>query len=69
MHISAILKENPNMVECIGKYNQKIKRVFDFDAYDAKPGIHNIIADINKIFSDKPVWYAERVPRGCKRKI
>ena len=59
------LKESPNMVECIGEYSQQIKPVFDIDAYDAIPDINSIlvIADINKIFPDKPVEYAERKPR------
>ena len=63
------LKENPNMVECIGEYSQQIKPVFDIDAYDAKPDINSIIADINKIFPDKPVKYAEREPREFKGKF
>ena len=49
-----------------GEYSQQIKPVFDIDAYDAKPDINSIIADINKIFPDKPVKYAEREPREFK---
>ena len=63
------LKENPNMVECIGEYSQQIKPVFDIDAYDTKPDINCIIADINKIFPDKPVKYAVREPREFKGKF
>ena len=57
------LKSNPNMVEIIGEYNQQIKPIFDIDAYDAKPDIKTIFTDINKLFPNKPVKYAEREPR------
>jgi len=60
---------NPNMVEIIGEYDQQIKPIFDIDAYDAKPDIHSIIADINKLFPNKSVKYAEREPRKYKGKM
>jgi len=63
------LKSNQNMVEIIGEYNQQIKPIFDIDAYDAKPNIDAIITDINKLFPDKPVKYAEREPRDYKGKL
>jgi len=63
------LKSNPNMVEIIGEYNQQIKPIFDIDAYDAKPDINTIINDINKLFPNKPIKYAEREPREYKGKL
>jgi len=60
---------NPNMVEIIGEYDQQIKPIFDIDAYDAKPDINSIITDINKLFPNKPVKYAEREPREYKGKM
>lgn len=62
------LKSNQNMVEIIGEYNQQIKPIFDIDAYDTKPDINLIINDINKLFPNKPVKYAEREPREFKGK-
>ena len=57
------------MVEIIGEYNQQIKPTSDIDAYDAKPDINTIITDINKLFPNKPVKYAEREPREYKGKM
>jgi len=62
------LKQNPDMVENIGEYNQQIKPIFDIDAYDTDPDINSIITDINKIFPNKPVKYAKRDPREFKGK-
>ncbi len=44
------LKQNPDMVENIGEYNQQIKPIFDIDAFDTDPIINEIAADIKKIF-------------------
>ena len=63
------LRTNPNMVEIIGEYTQQIKPIFDIDAYDTKPDINEIINDINKLFPNKPVKYAEREPREYKGKL
>ena len=63
------LKSNPDMVEHIGEYNQQIKPIFDIDAYDTKPDINSIIIDINKLFPNKTVKYAEREPREYKGKL
>ena len=63
------LKTNPNMCECIGEFEQQIKPVFDVDAYDTEPDIEAIIADIQKLFPNKPVNYAKREPRECKGKL
>ncbi len=57
------------MVEDIGKYGQQIKPVFDIDAYEYDIIVSEIIADINKLFSDKPDYYAKREPREYKGKI
>ena len=63
------LQENPNMVEDIGKYGQQIKPVFDIDAYDSDINISEITADINKVFPNKPIYYAKRDPREYKGKM
>ena len=63
------LKTNLNMVVVIGEYNQQIKPIFDIDAYDTKPDINAIINDINKLFPNKLVKYAEREPREYKGKF
>jgi len=65
----AHLKSNPNMVEDIGKYGQQIKPVFDIDAYEKDIIVSEITADFNKLFPDKPVYYAKREPREYKGKI
>jgi hypothetical protein len=36
------------------------KPVLDVDAYETDPYISEIIADINKVFPDKPVYYDKR---------
>ena len=63
------IKETQNMVECVGEYNQQKKTVFDIDAYDAWPEIHNIIDDINKIFPDKPVKHLKANRKNLKETL
>ena len=63
------LEENPNMVEDIGKYGQQIKPVFDIDAYDSDIIMNEVIADINKVFPNKSIYYAKRDPREYKGKM
>ena len=62
------LKEYPHMVERIGEEGQQIKPVFDVDAYDNDININEVKADINKIFPNKDIYYANRKPRQYKNK-
>ena len=62
------LKENPDMCEVIGEYNQYIKPVFDVDAYNNDIDVVNVKLDINKLFPEKSIYYAKREPRQFKEK-
>jgi len=57
------------MCELIGGTYQQIKPVLDVDAYETDPNIDDILADINKVFPNKSVYYAERKPRKYKIRI
>ena len=63
------LIKNPDMCELIGGTYQQIKPVFDVDAYETDPNIDEILADINKVFPDKSVYYAKREPREYKGRM
>ena len=63
------LAKNADMCELIGGTYQQIKPVLDVDAYETDPKISEIIADINKVFPNKPVYYAKRDPREYKGKM
>jgi len=63
------LAKNADMCELIGGTYQQIKPVLDVDAYETDPKISEIIADINKVFPNKPVYYAKRDPREHKGKM
>ena len=47
------------MFKCIAEYNQRINSIFDIDAYDSQPDNNYIYVDINKVFPEPPVKYAE----------
>ena len=57
------LINNPSMCESIGGFKQKIKPVFDIDAYDNDINIESIKTQINKLFPNKEINYASRKPR------
>jgi hypothetical protein len=63
------LAKNPDMCELIGGTYQQIKPILDVDAYETDPNINEILAEINKVFPNKSVYYAKRDPREYKGKI
>ena len=63
------LSKYADMCELIGGTYQQTKPVFDVDAYETDPNIDEILADINKVFPDKSVYYAKREPREYKGRM
>ena len=57
------LQQNPAMCEFIGEFNTHIKPVFDVDAMLQDIDINAVKQDINKIFPNKPIYYAKRESR------
>ena len=52
------LAKNADMCELIGGTYQQIKPVLDVDTYETDPSISEIIANSNKVFPNKSVYYA-----------
>ena len=61
------LKENPDAVEVIGEYEQKIKPIFDIDAFNNDIDVDEVKKTISSIFTDKKIVYAKRAPRETKK--
>ena len=61
------LNENPDAVEVIGEYNQKIKPIFDIDAFNNDIDVDEVKNTILSIFPNKKVVYAKRDPRETKK--
>jgi hypothetical protein len=57
------------MCELIGGTYQQIKPILDVDAYETDPNINEILAELNKVFPNKEVYYAKRDPREYKGKL
>jgi hypothetical protein len=62
------ITQNPSAVESIGRAGQKIRPVYDLDAYGEKIDIEAFVANIKEIYPDKEVYYAKREPRLVKDK-
>jgi len=62
------IKKRDNACEMIGRDNQLIKPIFDFDSYD-KIDIPLMTKKINKMFPNKIVHYAVREPRLKNNKM
>ncbi len=63
------LAKNGDMCELIGGTYQQIKPILDVDAYETDPNINEILAELNKVFPNKEVYYAKRDPREYKGKL
>ena len=63
------VKQNPAMCEIIGEFQQKIKPVFDVDAYDNDIDVNEVKKHINILFPEKSIYFAKREAREHKGKM
>ena len=55
------------IAENVGLENQQVKPYFDIDAFNNDIDILSVKNDIQKLFPNKPIYYAKREPRETKK--